>query len=193
MFLGVGSSCFPETYSITWFFYHQKYLLWSSFSSCIYSGWTFFMYPHHNVLTWCVFVCTSCWRELRLEQQEVKLSPRSIWLQPRTWTPSGLLGQASFSFYCSVNSTSLTDIMGHYSDITLLPPWPLIQGTTTPCIKKINLWANTLKEPCWIHWGHWNTFSLLIAVYQSHTGAKYHTRIAPVLIMNIKVTFSNHL
>ena len=99
---------------------------------------TVFMYQHHNVLTWCVFVCTSCWRELRLEQREVKLSPRSIWLQPRTWTPSGLLGQASLSFYCSVNSTLLTDSKVHYSDITLLPSWPLIQRTTTPWLSPMH-------------------------------------------------------
>lgn len=80
---------------------------------------------YYNALNWSVFVCTSCWLELRLEQQEVKLSPKNIWLQPRTWTPSGLLGQASFSFYCSVNSTLLTDTMGHHLKITSLPPWPL--------------------------------------------------------------------
>lgn len=72
-------------------------------------------YCHNTKSNWSVFLCTSCWLELHLERQEVKLSPKSIWLQPRTWTPSGLLGQASLSFYCSVNSI--------YSETR----WPIIQ------------------------------------------------------------------
>lgn len=41
-----------------------------------------------------VFWCGSCWLEHRLERPGVKLFQRSIWLQLRIWTPSGLLGQA---------------------------------------------------------------------------------------------------
>lgn len=47
-----------------------------------------------NALNWPMFVCSSYWLEHRLEQLGVKLFQRSIWLQPRTWTPFGLLGQA---------------------------------------------------------------------------------------------------
>lgn len=102
--------------------------------------------PHCTVPTWhlwcwvtmngwvdysSVSACASCWLELLLGQRGVKPSPRSIWLRPRTWTPSGLSGQASLLFFftaLSIAHYTQADTMGHYLIITLLPPWPLLQG-----------------------------------------------------------------
>lgn len=112
------------------------------------------MYYYHNALNRSVFVCTSCWLEPRLERRGVKLSPRSIWLQPRTWTPSGLLGQDCLSISSSVISTLLIHTVDHYADIASLTSNPRLiccQHVSCVCLISTGLPA-VLCVILWLLW-----------------------------------------